>query len=84
MESKSQVFKSKYNYAHWREDKPAEAGFSKELISADFKNISDRTDMDSLDALAFPGVDTVYKAMQMNKKKWKNHKWMGTRVGAEY
>ena len=27
---------SKYIYGRWRDDKPAEEGFSKELISSDF------------------------------------------------
>ena len=37
-----------FKYAYWREDKPAEAGFSKELISAKFDDYKNVTTMDEL------------------------------------
>lgn len=55
---------SKYQYAYWRTDKPKEEGYSHELISADSKYILDRTDLDTLYALPYPGIDTLHKCLE--------------------
>ena len=54
---------SKFKYGYWRTDKEREPGFSYELISTDSKLITDRTDLDTLDAVAVEGVDTLLKAL---------------------
>ena len=43
----------KYTYGKWREDKEADTGFSKELISLDSEKISDQTTLDSLEIFPF-------------------------------
>ena len=43
----------KYKYASWREDKEADAGFTKELISCDSEKISDQTSLDALEVWPF-------------------------------
>ena len=68
-------------YGFWRKDKPKEPGFSHEIISADFKLISDKTNMDELKCLPYDGVDTLLKAFRRNVKRIPNHEWLGTRVG---
>jgi hypothetical protein len=75
---------SKFNYGYWRTDKPKEAGFSHELISCDTANILNQTDLDTLESLPFPGVDTLFKAMDRNLKRIPNNPWLGTRVGDHY
>ena len=75
---------SAYAYGTWRDDKETEPGFSRELISADFKYIQDQTTVDELHALAYPGIDTVYKAMQRNVRRTPNETWLGTRVADSY
>ena len=74
----------KFNYAHWRTDKPKEDGFSHELISCDSMKILDQTDLDTLEVLPYPGVDTLYKAMKRNLERIPNIPWLGTRVGDKY
>ena len=71
-------------YGVWRKDKPAEPGFSHELISPLSKNILGQTDLDTLDAVAYPGVDTLYKAFKRNVERIPNNDWLGTRVENEY
>jgi hypothetical protein len=70
-------------YAYWR-DKEAETGFSKELISEDFKFIKDVTNEDDLLAWPFDNVDTVYKALYRNVEKYPNNEFLGTRNGDHY
>lgn len=82
--SQTKKDKTKFQYAYWRTDKPKEEGFSHELISCETKKILDKTDLDSLHAHQVEGVDTIYKSIQMNLKKWPNMPWMGTRVGNKY
>jgi hypothetical protein len=55
---------TEFKYGYWRTDKEKEPGFSHELVSADSALILDRTDLDSLEAWPYPGVDTLFKAMQ--------------------
>ena len=76
--------KSKFNYGYWRTDKPKEEGFSHELISSDTAKILDQTDLDTLEALPNPGVDTLYKAFKRNLDRIPNNEWLGTRVGDKY
>lgn len=75
---------SKFNYGYWRTDKEKEPGFSHELISCDSKNILDQTDLDTLEVLPHPGVDTLFKAMARNLERIPNKPWLGTRVGDKY
>ncbi len=57
-------YKDSFNYGYWRVDKEKEPGFSHELISSDTKNILDQTDIDTLDALPYSGIDTIYKCLE--------------------
>ena len=59
---------SKFCYGIWREEKAREPGFSHELISPDTRFIMDQTNLDSLDAVLTPGVDTLIKAFKNNVK----------------
>lgn len=61
-----------FNYGQWRLDKPKEAGYSHELISAHFDSVKGTTTVDELLVLPAPGINTLYKAFEMNKKKWPN------------
>ena len=54
------------------------------MISPDFEYIKDQTDLDTLEALAYPGIDTLYAAMHRNAKRIADNGWLGTRVGNEY
>ena len=53
--------KQKYTYGYWRTDKEKEKGFSHELISSDSALLTSggKTDLDTLEALENPGVDTL-------------------------
>ena len=73
-----------YTYGVFRRDKPKQPGFSHELISPDFWFIQDQCDIDSLDALAYPGVDTLYKAMHRHAALTPDEGWLGTLVGDSY
>ena len=70
-----------FNYGVWREDKEAEPGFSRELLSSDFQYIKDMTTLDDLNVLSYPGIDTLYKAMNRHVRRTPNAGWLGTRVG---
>ena len=76
--------KSLFNYGYWRTDKEPEPGFSRELISCDSELILHQTDLDTLEALPFPGVDTLYKAFKRNVQRIGNNQMLGTRVGDAY
>ena len=76
--------KSKIQYATWRTDKEKEPGFSHELISIDSKNILNQTDLDTLEAVPFEGVDTIVKAIERNLQKSPNENWLGTRKEKAY
>jgi hypothetical protein len=75
---------SKFKYGYWRTDKAKEPGFSHELISSDSALIKDQTDLDTLVAWPYPGIDTLFKACQRNYEKIPNNEWLGTRVGDKY
>ena len=73
------------NYGEWRTNKPKEAGYSYELISADSKFLLERgSNLDELCAEPFEGVSTLYHALQRNVKRIPNNDWLGTRVGDKY
>ena len=71
-------------YTYWRKDKPKEPGFSHELISSFTECILDQTDLDSLDAQPFPGVNTLRKAMQRNCQIRPHLDFLGTRNKDKY
>ena len=71
-------------YSYWRTDKPKEEGFSHELVSIEYKVNAGNIDLDNLEQLMYPGIDTLYKAFYRNVEKMPDHKWLGTRVGDEY
>lgn len=73
-------------YANWRTDKPKEEGFSHELISADSQRLIELTgtNLDSLEGLQFPGVDTLQKAVARTAQLHGDREWMGTRNGDKY
>jgi long-subunit acyl-CoA synthetase (AMP-forming) len=75
---------SKFTYGYWRTDKEKEPGFSHELISCDSAAILDKTDLDTLEVDPYPGVNTLFKAMERNLKRIPDHPWLGTRVGDLY
>ena len=75
---------SKFCYGIWREEKKREPGFSHELISPDSRYIMDKTNLDDLDALQNPGVDTLLKCFKNNVRTMPNENWLGTRVGDHY
>ena len=74
----------KFQYGYWRTDKPAESGFSHELISTDTAKILDKTDLDTLEALPFEGVDTIFKGFKRNVERIPNNDMLGTRNGDRY
>lgn len=75
---------NKITYGIWRTEKAREEGYSHELISPDTRHILDRTDLDTLDALEYPGVNTLMKAFRRTLKRIPNDNWLGTRVQDEY
>ena len=66
-------------YAYWRKDKPAEPGFSHELISV----FSDKNNLDTLDMWpkAPDGTDikTLSQALDILSRRMPNHPFMGTK-----
>jgi long-chain acyl-CoA synthetase len=50
----------------------------------DSAKIADQTDLDTLVAWPYPGVDTLFKACERNYNKIPNNDWLGTRVGDTY
>lgn len=73
-----------FEYAYWRNDKKAEPGFSPELISCDTKEILDQTDLDTLEAWPYKGVDTLLKAFRRNVERIPNSQMLGTFVDGKY
>lgn len=73
-------------YGYWRTDKPKEAGFSHEFISKDSKWYCDKTgaNLEDLDGLVDPSVDTLYKAFYATVKQYPENPWLGTREGKSY
>lgn len=60
-------------YGFFRDDKKAEPGFSRELISSDYPKFADVTNMDELNIWPHPGVDTMIKALERLESKMPNH-----------
>jgi long-chain acyl-CoA synthetase len=76
---------SKFIYGRWNDDKPAEEGFSKELISSDFDIIKAKgATLDDMHATPFENVNTLYDAMKRNIDRIPNQECYGTRHGDEY
>ena len=73
-------------YGKWRTDVPAVEGYSHELISVDSYTLVEqgRANLDTLETEPFPGVDTLYKAMQYNLKRLPNNDLLGWKAGKEY
>lgn len=71
-------------YGEWNFEKEAEPGYTRELISCDTWQIMDRTNLEELDVLEHPDVDTMYKALKRTVERIPNNDWLGTRVGNEY
>ena len=76
--------KSNFVYATWRQDKEPVEGYSRELISSDFKFIQDQTTMDELEAYPFPGMNTGLAMLRRNLDRIPNNDALGTRVGDTY
>jgi len=73
-----------FNYGTWDTSKPKVEGYSHELISPDSKNIMDQTNLEELQAVEFPGIDTMYAALYKNVETIPDKPFLGTRVGNEY
>ena len=71
-------------YGFWRSDKPKEPGFSHEYISCDFQHIKHETDMDTLEYLQRPDLDTLLKAFKDRCKRKPDLRFFGTRNGDHY
>jgi len=71
-------------YGHWNYDKDIVPGFTHELISCDTPQILDRCDLETLDALPYEGVDTLYKAFLRNVQRIPNNEFLGGRVDDHY
>lgn len=72
---------SNIQYGYWRTDKPAEPGFSQELISA----YSDPKKLDSLDTWPVAPdtgreLKTLTEAVTNLASRLPDHPWMGTKV----
>ena len=74
---------SNIKYGFFRDDKEAEPGFSKELISMDFKKFESKTTMDELNVWPHEGIDTLIKALNRLEGINKNHQIFGTKAGDE-
>ena len=74
----------KYQYGYWKTDKPKEEGFSHELISSDTQYILDRTDLDSLYALPYTGIDTLHKCLERHVLLNPDKPFLGSRDGDKY
>ena len=71
-------------YGYWRTEKPKEEGYSHEIISCHFDKIRPKPDLDSLQTLPFPGVDTILKAFERNVNLSPDAEFLGTRHDDKY
>ena len=74
-------------YGYWRDDKPAETGFSPEFISYDTEKFMQRTGANIEDLYGVDGYqkhDTLLKAFRNNSELMGDHKLFGTRFCYEY
>ena len=76
----SQIELSRYTYGLWRDDKAKEPGFSHELYHPSNKG----KDLDNLGSYPFPGLDTIYKAMQRSLELRPNNFMLGTKKESGY
>lgn len=60
---------------------PQEQGFTREMISSD---TLPKANLESLDFLPFPGVDTLSKAFQRTVERIPTNQWLGTRNGGSF
>jgi len=68
-------------YSYWRTDKDAEEGFSKELISSEFKKYEKQTTVDELETYPDGGkTKTLYQALMNLNTRSPDHPWLGTKV----
>lgn len=68
-------------YSYWRTDKDAEEGFSKELISSEFKRYEKQTTVDELETYPDGGkTKTLHQAFVNLEKRVPDHPWLGTKV----
>ena len=59
---------------------PKEEGYSHELISVDSYKLTEggKTDLDKLESEPYPGIDTIFKAMKNNLKRYPDTDLLGT------
>lgn len=74
----------KFKYGYWRTEKPKEEGYSHEIISCHFNKIRPKVDLDSLETLPFPKIDTILKAFERNVNLSPDDEFLGTRVDNKY
>ena len=71
---------SNIQYGYWRTDKPAEEGFSQELVSV----YSDKTQLDALNTWPKDQDGTPIKTLTQGllslERRMPNHPWYGTKV----
>jgi len=54
------------------------------LVSYETKEILKETDLETLSAIPYPGIDTIYKALYRNVERIPNNNMLGTRKGDKY
>ena len=69
----------KTKYGEWRRNVKADDGYSQELISTQSWKLLEggKTDLEKLEAEPYPGVNTVFKAMQHNLQRMPNQDLLG-------
>ena len=73
------MLNSHFVYSAPDTSKEKEEGFSHEYVSVDSKYVVEKgADLDSLQALQYEGVDTLYKAIQRNVKNMPDSPILGT------
>lgn len=71
-------------YAWFNNETPREEGFSKELISSNFLDYKDMTNINELECWVDPQLDTIYKGLMKNYKSIPDHQCLGTLVNGKY
>lgn len=73
-------------YAVWSDSKTAEPGYSPELISVDSAKLlkNGATDLERLESMPYPGVDSMHKVMQYNVERMPEQPLLGTKVKGAY
>ena len=70
-------------YAYWRKDKPAEPGFTRELIPKTYDFFAEYTNMEDMDAWFDKSLNTIYKGLVNLYNTMPNHPLLGTKVVTE-